>query len=72
VPGVRVYLDGLTREVTRLFATMPKQLPSGERNQFDNGTDPFLATLVENWQAREATIRERKPGVILASSVMIP
>jgi Cft2 family RNA processing exonuclease len=74
VPGVRIYLDGLTREVTRLFAAMPEQLPSGVRNQLDNGTDPFFpsnVTLVENWQAREAIIRERQPSVILASSGML-
>jgi Cft2 family RNA processing exonuclease len=72
--GVPVYLDGLTRDITRLYARMPKHLPAGVRNQLDNGTDPFFppnVRVVEDRGEREAIIREAKPAVILASSGML-
>ncbi len=74
LPSVPVYLDGLTREITRLFAAMPERLPAGVRNQLKNGTDPFFpttVTLVEDRKAREEVIRDRQPAVILASSGML-
>jgi Cft2 family RNA processing exonuclease len=74
LPGTRVYLDGLTREITRLFASMPKHLPEGVRNQLKNGTNPFLGpqvTLVEDRKEREYVIHNPEPAVILASSGML-
>jgi Cft2 family RNA processing exonuclease len=74
MPGVPVYLDGLTRDITRLYARMPEHLPAGVRNQLDNGTDPFFppnVRLVEDRGEREEIIREAKPAVILASSGML-
>jgi Cft2 family RNA processing exonuclease len=74
LPGVPVYLDGLTRDITRLYARMPEHLPAGVRNQLDNGTDPFFRStvrVVEDRGEREAVIREAKPAVILASSGML-
>lgn len=41
LPGIPVVLDGLTRELTKLYAALPAHLPEGVRNQFANGTDPF-------------------------------
>jgi len=72
--GVPVYLDGLTRDITRLYAGMPEHLPAGVRNQLDNGTDPFFppnVRVVEDRGEREEIIREAKPAVILASSGML-
>ena len=74
LPGVPVYLDGLTREITRLFASMPEHLPEAVRNQLKNGTNPFLGpqvTLVADRGAREYLIRNPEPAVILASSGML-
>ena len=74
LPGVPVYLDGLTREITQLFASMPEHLPEGVRNQLKNGTNPFLGpqvTLVEDRRAREHIIHNPEPAVILASSGML-
>ena len=74
LPGTPVYLDGLTREITRLFASMPEHLPEGVRNQFRNGTNPFLGpqvTLVEDRKEREHIIYSPEPAVILASSGML-
>ncbi len=74
LPGVPVYLDGLTREITRLFVSMPEHLPEGVQNQLENGTNPFLGpqvTLVEDRRAREHIIHNPKPAVILASSGML-
>ncbi len=74
LPGVAVYLDGLTREITRLFASMPEHLPEGVRNQLKNGTNPFLGpqvTFVEDRRAREHIIYNPEPAVILASSGML-
>jgi len=74
LPGVPIYLDGLTRAITHLFAAMPEHLPASVRNQLKNGTDPFFppnVTLVEDRRKREEIIRERQPGVILASSGML-
>ncbi len=74
LPGVPVYLDGLTRELTKLFAAMPEHLPLGVRNQLENGTNPFFPTdvhLVEDRRMREGVIHEQKPAVILASSGML-
>lgn len=72
--GVPVYLDGLTRELTRLYAEMPEHLPEGVRNQLANGTDPFFppsVRLVQDRREREALIHDPKPAVILASSGML-
>ena len=75
LPGrVPVYLDGLTREITRLFAGMPEHLPEGVRNQLKNGTNPFFGpqvTLVEDRREREHLIHSPTPAVILASSGML-
>ena len=74
LPGVPVYLDGLTREITRLFASMPEHLPAGVRNQLENGTNPFFGpqvTLVEDRREREYLIHNPTPAVILASSGML-
>lgn len=74
LPGVPVYLDGLTREITRLYASMPQHLPAGIQNQLDNGTTPFFSpnvTLVEDRAAREQLIHHPEPAVILASSGML-
>lgn len=74
LPGVPVYLDGLTREITRLFASMPDHLPEAVKNQLKNGTNPFLGpqvTLVEDRKEREHLIHKREPVVILASSGML-
>ena len=72
--GVPIYLDGLTREITRLFAAMPEHLPEAVRNQLKNGTNPFLGpqvTLVADRREREHLIRNPTPAVILASSGML-
>ena len=74
LPGVPIYLDGLTREITRLFAGMPEHLPEGVRNQLKNGTNPFFGsqvTLVEDRREREYLIHNPTPAVILASSGML-
>lgn len=74
LPGVPIYLDGLTREITRLFTAMPEHLPEAVRNQLKNGTNPFLGpqvTLVEDRGEREHLIHKREPVVILASSGML-
>ncbi len=74
LPDVPIYLDGLTRELTRLFASMPEHLPEGVRNQLKNGTNPFLGpqvTLVEDRREREHIIHNHEPAVILASSGML-
>ena len=74
LPGTPVYLDGLTREITRLFASMPEHLPEGVRNQLKNGTNPFFGpqvTLVEDRREREYLIHNPTPAVILASSGML-
>ena len=74
LPGTPVYLDGLTREITRLFASMPEHLPEGVRNQLENGSNPFLGpqvTLVEDRKEREHVIHNPEPAVILASSGML-
>jgi len=74
LPNVPVYLDGLTREITRLFASMPEHLPERVRNQLENGTNPFLGpqvTLVEDRKEREHVIHNPEPAVILASSGML-
>ena len=71
--GVPIYLDGLTREITRLFAGMPEHLPLSVRNQLENGTNPFFTpdvTLVDSRQ-RDALIASKQPCVILASSGML-
>lgn len=74
LPGTPVYLDGLTREITRLFASMPEHLPEGVQNQLTNGTNPFLGpqvTLVEDRSEREHIIHNPEPAVVLASSGML-
>ncbi len=74
LPDVPIYLDGLTRVITRLFASMPEHLPEGVRNQLKNGTNPFLGpqvTLVEDRREREHIIHNHEPAVILASSGML-
>jgi Cft2 family RNA processing exonuclease len=74
LPSVPVYLDGLTREITRLFASMPEHLPESVQNQLKNGTNPFLrpqVTLVEDRGEREHIIHNPEPAVILASSGML-
>lgn len=74
LPDAPIYLDGLTREITRLFAAMPEHLPEGVRNQLKNGTNPFLGpqvTLVEDREEREHIISNPEPAVILASSGML-
>ena len=74
LPDVPIYLDGLTREITRLFASMPEHLPEGVQNQLKNGTNPFLGpqvTLVEDREEREHIIHNPEPAVILASSGML-
>ena len=74
LPGVPIYLDGLTREITKLFAAMPEHLPEGVRNQLKNGTNPFFGsqvTLVEDRREREHLIHTPTPAVILASSGML-
>lgn len=42
LPGVTVYLDGLTLKITKLFAAMPEHLPGGVRNQLKDGTNHFF------------------------------
>lgn len=72
--GVPIYLDGLTREITKLFAAMPEHLPLSVRNQLTNGTNPFFTpdvTLVESPRQREGLIASKHPCVILASSGML-
>lgn len=72
--GVPIYLDGLTREITRLFAGMPEHLPVSVRNQLENGTNPFFTpdvTLVEGRKQREQLIASKHPCIILASSGML-
>ena len=59
LPGVPIYLDSLTREITKLFTAMPEHLPEGVRNQLKNGTNPFFGpqvTLVEDRREREYLI----------------
>ena len=72
--GVPIYLDGLTREITKLFAGMPEHLPLSVRNQLENGTNPFFTpdvTLIESAKQREQLIASKHPCVILASSGML-
>ena len=74
LPGLPIYLDGLTRELTQLFAAMPEHLPLGVRNQLSNGTNPFSppnVRLIEDRREREQVICEQRPAVILASSGML-
>lgn len=74
LPGVPVVLDGLTRELTKLYAALPAHLPEGVRNQLANGTDPFFppnVRVVGDRREREAIIDEVRPAVILASSGML-
>ena len=74
LPGLPIYLDGLTRELTQLFAAMPEHLPLGVRNQLSNGTNPFSPSnvrLIEDRREREQVICEQRPAVILASSGML-
>jgi len=74
LPGTAIYLDGLTRAITQLFAAMPEHLPAGVQNQLENGTNPFFppnVRLVESRREREGIIHNPKPAVILASSGML-
>ena len=74
LPGTPIYLDGLTRAITQLFAAMPEHLPVEVRNQLENGTNPFFPPnvhLVEGRREREGVIHSPEPAVILASSGML-
>ena len=74
LPGTPIYLDGLTRAITQLFAAMPEHLPVGVKNQLENGTNPFFGpqvTLVGDRREREHVIHNPEPAVILASSGML-
>jgi len=74
LPGTAIYLDGLTRAITRLFAAMSEHLPAGVQNQLENGSNPFFPPnvhLVESRREREGIIHNPEPAVILASSGML-
>jgi len=74
LPGTPIYLDGLVRDITQLYAAMPEHLPEGVRNQLANGTNPFFAPgveVVKDKKQREAIIQSPHSAVILASSGML-
>jgi len=75
LPRVPIYLDGLTRDLTRLYEEMLPSLPETLRNWTKNSGQPaFLrdtVQLVKDRRERGRIIAAERPGVVIASSGML-
>jgi predicted metal-dependent RNase len=74
LPRVPIYLDGLVREITKLYEALSDYFPEELQSFCKNSRQPPLlrppVELVDD-RLRERLITERKPAVIIASSGML-
>ena len=74
LPGCKVYVDGMVREVCRIYKDSPNYLSASLAKSVWKGHDPFFSDTVlpvENQEQRENIIKDDQPCCIVASSGML-
>ncbi len=74
IPEAPIYIDGMVREICRIYRLFPNYLRESLAKSIFKGHDPFFrppVQAVEDREAREAVLRRREPCCIISSSGML-
>ena len=74
LPECKIYLDGMVREVSRIYRSFPNYLRPNLAKRIFKGHDAFFSdqvVAVESPRQREEIVRSEEPCVIVASSGML-